>query len=60
MGRLAANEHRFIANHADEKTLLALSSMTEESVGRKGRVWSEKAEGGRNLFKLLDGEGAKL
>ncbi|KAM0693083.1 hypothetical protein Q7P36_007640 [Cladosporium allicinum] len=60
VGRLVSNGHRFIANHADEKTLLALSSMTEESVGKKGRVWSEKTEGGRNVFKLLDGEGAKL
>jgi hypothetical protein len=34
--------------------------MTEENVGKKGRVWSEKTEGGRNVFKLLDGEGAKL
>ena len=57
---MVSNGHRFIANHADEKTLLALSSMTEENVGKKGRVWSEKTEGGRNVFKLLDGEGAKL
>jgi hypothetical protein len=34
--------------------------MTEENVGKKGRVWSEKAERGRNVFKLLDGEGARL
>jgi hypothetical protein len=35
--------------------------MIEENVGRRGRVWSEeKTDGGRNLFKLLDGEGAKL
>jgi hypothetical protein len=34
--------------------------MAEENVGKKGRVWSEKTEGGKNLFRLLDGEGARL
>jgi hypothetical protein len=31
--------------------------MTDENVGKKGRVWLEE---GRNVFKLLDGEGARL
>lgn len=57
VGRLASNNHRFIANHADEHTLLALSSMTEEQIGKKGKVWT--MEGGRNVF-ALEGEGAKL
>lgn len=57
VGRLASNNHRFIANHADEHTLLALSSMTEEQIGKKGKVWT--VEGGRNVF-AFEGEGAKL
>lgn len=63
VGLLVSNGHRFIANHADEKTLLALSSMTEEQVGKRGKVWIEKNDGGkgeRNVFRLLDGEGARL
>jgi hypothetical protein len=34
--------------------------MTEENVGKRGKVWSEKGEGGSNVFKLSDGEEARL
>ena len=40
-----ANNRRFIANHADGETLRALSSLSEEQVGRKGRVWIVEGEG---------------
>lgn len=51
-----SNNHRFLANHADERTLLALSSMKEEQVGKRGTVWT--VEGGRNVFAL--GESSRL
>jgi hypothetical protein len=31
--------------------------MTEENIGKRGRVWTAE---GKNVFKLLDGEGARL
>jgi len=31
--------------------------MTEENIGKRGRVWTVE---GRNVFKLLDGDGARL
>lgn len=58
VGRLVSNGDRFLANHADERTLVALSSMVEEMVGRRGRVWCEK--GGRNVFRMVGGEGGRL
>jgi hypothetical protein len=60
-----ANNRRFIANHADEETLRALSSLSEEQVGRKGRVWIVEGEG-RNVFSFAlergrgEGKGARL
>lgn len=57
VGRLLSNSHRFLANHADESTLRALSSMVEEPIGKRGRVWV--AEDGRNVF-ALDGRDAKI
>lgn len=48
VGRLVANNHRFVANHADEMTLQALCSSTAEPIGKRGRVWT--LEDGRNLF----------
>ncbi|KAM0712404.1 hypothetical protein Q7P37_011500 [Cladosporium fusiforme] len=53
VGRLVANNRRFLANHADELTLRALSSLAEEQVGRSGSVWT--VEGGRNVFALEKG-----
>jgi hypothetical protein len=55
VGRLTDSGERFIANHADERALLALCSATEEPIGRKGRVWTSKD--GRNLF-AFDGRAA--
>lgn len=56
VGRLTSNNHRFLANHADEHTLRTLSSMSEEQIGKRGRVWT--ADGGRNVFAA--GEGPRL
>lgn len=50
VGRLAANGHRFLANHADENTLKVLSSTTEEQIGKRGQVWT--LEDGRNVFSF--------
>ena len=56
VGRLASNNNRFLANHADEQTLRALSSITDEQIGRRGTLWT--VEGGRNVFAI--GEASKL
>ena len=48
VGRMWNNGHRFIANHADERTLQQLASRTKEPVGRRG--WVTTAEDGRNVF----------
>lgn len=55
VGRLR-NGDRFLANHADEKTLKELSSWEIEPVARSGRV--KAGADGRNLFSF--GELAKL
>lgn len=55
VGRLVADDSRFIANHADELTLRELSGTTKEQVGKQGRVWT--VEGGRNVFAFESGEG---
>lgn len=55
VGRLLGNNHRFLANHGDETTLKALSSTSEEPIGRVGMVTPESVgKKGRNLF-YLDG-----
>ncbi|KAK6431089.1 hypothetical protein LTR95_012754 [Oleoguttula sp. CCFEE 5521] len=56
VGRLVSSGERFLANHADERTLKALCSSTEEPIGKRGRVWT--VEGKRNVFTF--DEGAKL
>jgi len=53
VGRLTANNMRFLANQADEKTLQALCSSTQEPIGRKGSV--RTLEDGRNVFALDNG-----
>ncbi|KAF4341928.1 hypothetical protein FBEOM_4094 [Fusarium beomiforme] len=50
VGRLVENGHRFIANHGDEHTLVALASTDGEPIGMKGRA--VVAADGRNLFIL--------
>ena len=56
IGRLTANDHRFIANSGDQKTLEQLASSVQEPIGRLG--WVHVGEDGRNLFSF-DG-GARL
>ena len=56
VGRLTSNDRRFLANHADERTLRILSSMSEEQIGKRGTVWV--VEGGRNVFAI--GEWSRL
>lgn len=50
VGRLKANGHRFLANHADESTLEQLSSFSIEPIGRSGYVKKDTATKGRNVF----------
>jgi hypothetical protein len=52
VGRLKANGHRFLANHADERALLELSSFGVEPIGRTGFV--KQAGDGRNVFAFRD------
>lgn len=55
VGRLLGNNHRFLANHGDEKTLNKLSSVSEEPIGKIGMVMpasSGKQGQRRNLFYL--------
>ena len=51
VGRLIANDMRFIANHADGETLKQLSSWEREPIGRNGWVFNDE-ESGRNLFSF--------
>ncbi|KAJ5319739.1 hypothetical protein N7508_000022 [Penicillium antarcticum] len=55
VGRIADTNHRFLANESDQATLLRLSSMEEEPIGKTGFV-SPDPEGERgqrrNLFSL--------
>jgi len=50
VGRLSADNTRFLANHADDLTLSELSSRIEESIGTDG--WVESRPKGRNLFNF--------
>ncbi|KAK6414530.1 hypothetical protein LTR81_011719 [Elasticomyces elasticus] len=50
VGRLRSNGHRFLANHADERTLRELCSTDTEQIGRSGEVKS--GGNGRNVFTL--------
>ncbi|EWC48936.1 hypothetical protein DRE_00241 [Drechslerella stenobrocha 248] len=64
IGRLKKTGGRFVANHADERTLRALCSADEEPVGRSGLVWCDR-EGkmgvkGRCYFTLSGSESAML
>jgi acetyl-CoA acetyltransferase len=57
IGRLLHNNHRFIANHADEFTLKRLADTSGgEVVGIKGRVFANPEEEGQNLFSLLSSQ----
>lgn len=50
VGRLRADGSRFLANHADEKTMQALCSATQEPIGRNGTV--QTLDDGRNVFSF--------
>lgn len=57
VGRLLDNNHRFLANHGDAKTLSQLSSTTQEPIGTIGAVRPDSTGGKgqrRNLFYLDD------
>ncbi|UZJ52750.1 hypothetical protein CBS101457_002070 [Exobasidium rhododendri] len=57
IGRLLRNNHRFIANHADEHTLWKLADTSgNEVVGAMGEVFACSETEGRNLFSLLSTE----
>ncbi|TKA30041.1 hypothetical protein B0A50_02760 [Salinomyces thailandicus] len=58
VGRLGSNGHRFIANHADERTLDELSSWHVEPIGRKGNV--KRGEDGRNLWTFGNADKQRL
>ena len=58
VGRLKSNGARFIANHADARTLAELGSWEREPIGRSGYV--RRSEDGRNVFSLFgDGGGTR-
>ncbi|KAF3927405.1 hypothetical protein ABW21_db0205841 [Orbilia brochopaga] len=42
VGRLLGSNHRFIANHGDQRTLQALGSGLEEQIGKRGWVTCDK------------------
>lgn len=56
VGRLKRNNHRFIANHADDSTLNQLCSMSEEPIGRTGYVRSDPEQRERNVFSFKNTE----
>ena len=56
VGRLKDNDHRFVANAGDTKTLEQLSSRVQEPIDRTG--WVKRNDDGRDLF-VFD-RGAKI
>ncbi len=53
VGRLASNNHRFVANTGTARSLEQLSSGNREPIGRAG--WVRKGDEGRNLFGWRQG-----
>ncbi|KAI7295059.1 hypothetical protein KC315_g19023, partial [Hortaea werneckii] len=53
VGRLKATGDRFIANHADERTLMELGSWEREPIGRSGYVTRSRDGEGRNVFSFF-------
>ena len=51
VGRLKRDDGRFLANHADEKTLKGLASWEQEPIGRSGWVWTVEESGPRGEVK---------
>jgi hypothetical protein len=54
VARLASNNHRVLANEADEETLKELASTTEEQIGKRGWVIPDPNEQGRTLFTFYN------
>jgi hypothetical protein len=54
VGRLKSNDHRVLANEADEETLIELANTSEEQIGRVGWVIPDPSEEGRTLFTFKD------
>ncbi|KAF1812287.1 acetyl-CoA acetyltransferas-like protein [Eremomyces bilateralis CBS 781.70] len=52
VGRLTSNGKRFLANHADARTLKELASWEKEPIGRSGWVWQAKDDPQRNIFSF--------
>ncbi|KAI7266152.1 hypothetical protein KC345_g8263 [Hortaea werneckii] len=52
VGRLKSNGTRFIANHADARTLAELGSWEREPIGRSGYVRRSGVGDGRNVFSF--------
>jgi hypothetical protein len=50
VARMASNNHRVLANEADEETLKELASTTVEQIGKRGWVMPDPTEQGRTLF----------
>ncbi|KAF1999553.1 hypothetical protein P154DRAFT_436929 [Amniculicola lignicola CBS 123094] len=61
VGRLKSDGKRFLANAADEQTLIRMASGKEEIVGLEGYVRQDEKKEGRGLFTLKStGERAKM
>lgn len=54
IGRLKASGERFVANEADQNSLVQLASSEKEQVGRRG--WVSSGSDGRNVFSFDVGE----
>ncbi|EGD93379.1 acetyl-CoA acetyltransferase [Trichophyton tonsurans CBS 112818] len=52
IGLLKATGRRFVANHADDATLIELSDPGKEPIGRSGYVTTDVTGGGKNIFSL--------
>lgn len=52
VGRLTSNNHRFVANTSNTRSLEQLSSGTREPIGRTG--WVKSDDLGRNSFVFDD------
>jgi hypothetical protein len=61
VGTLKSNGKRFLANAADEQTLIRMASGKEEIVGSEGYVRQDEKKKGRGLFTLkTTGERARM
>jgi hypothetical protein len=54
VGRLKSNDHRILANEADEETLKELANTSEEQIGKVGWVMPDPSDEERTLFTFHD------